>query len=85
MQPAGHVAAQTWPVMAGKQGDKMDVRVGDVIVTKKNHPCGGNRFRVLRVGMDFRIECETCKHQVMLPRVKIEKNIKQIIRPDETN
>ena len=31
----------------------MDVRVGDVIQTKKPHPCGANRFDVLRVGMDF--------------------------------
>lgn len=60
----------------------MDVRVGDVITTKKQHPCGNNRFAVLRVGMDFRIRCEKCGREVMLPRAKIEKNIKQVLRPD---
>ena len=36
----------------------MDVQVGDVIITKKPHPCGANRFDVLRVGMDFKIRCQ---------------------------
>ena len=38
----------------------MDVQVGDVIQTKKPHPCGANRFDVLRVGMDFKIKCQGC-------------------------
>ena len=61
----------------------MDVRVGDTLVMKKNHPCGGNRFLVLRSGMDFRIRCAVCGHELMTPRAKCEKNIKQIVRPDE--
>ena len=60
----------------------MDVRVGDTIQTKKLHPCGTNTFEVLRVGMDFRIRCTGCGHEVMLPRAKIEKNIRKILRPE---
>ena len=56
----------------------MDVRVGDVLTMKKSHPCGGNTFSVLRSGMDFRIKCLTCGHEVMVPRAKAEKNIKNI-------
>ena len=37
----------------------MDVRVGDKLIMKKNHPCGSNEFAVLRIGMDFRIRCTT--------------------------
>lgn len=58
----------------------MDVRVGDVLELKKPHPCGNKSFNVLRVGMDFKIECTRCGRQVMVPRSKIEKNIKKIIR-----
>lgn len=58
----------------------MDVRVGDVLEMKKNHPCGSKCFEVLRVGMDFRLRCTGCGHEVMLPRQKAEKNIKKIIR-----
>lgn len=58
----------------------MDVKVGDIIVMKKSHPCGENRFKVLRVGMDFKIKCLKCGREVMTPRVKIEKNIKKVER-----
>lgn len=60
----------------------MDVRVGDVIVCKKEHPCGGSRFEVLRVGMDFRIRCLTCGHEIMVRRGKIEPSIRVIERPE---
>ena len=43
----------------------MDVQVGDVIQTKKPHPCGANRFDVLRVGMDFKIKCQGCGHETV--------------------
>ncbi len=58
----------------------MDVRLGDTLQMKKNHPCGCNRFEVLSIGADFRIRCEQCGREVMLPRSKVEKNIKKIIR-----
>lgn len=58
----------------------MDIHVGDVLVMKKNHPCGENSFEVLRVGMDFKIRCKKCGREVMLPRAKVEKNIKKVIR-----
>lgn len=61
----------------------MDVEVGDKIITKKQHPCGSKEFLVLRVGMDFRIRCEGCGHEVMMPRAKIEKNIKKVVRESE--
>lgn len=62
----------------------MDVSVGDKILVKKQHPCGGTIFSVLRVGMDFKIKCDTCGREVMVPRAKIEKRIKKIIKPEET-
>ena len=58
----------------------MDVRLGDILVMKKDHPCGSRRWQVLRTGMDFRLRCTGCGHEVMLPRSKAEKNIKQILR-----
>ncbi|MCR4925410.1 MAG: DUF951 domain-containing protein [Clostridiales bacterium] len=58
----------------------MDVCKGDILVMKKAHPCGCYEFSVLRSGMDFRIKCNGCGREVMVPRSKIEKNIKKIIR-----
>lgn len=58
----------------------MDVQIGDELVMKKNHPCGANKFLVLRIGADFKIRCLGCGREVMLERVKVEKNIKAINR-----
>ncbi|MBR3780984.1 MAG: DUF951 domain-containing protein [Clostridia bacterium] len=60
----------------------MDVRVGDTLLMKKKHPCGADKFAVLRIGADFRIRCLGCGREVMLGRVKVEKNIKKIIREE---
>ena len=57
----------------------MNVNVGARVEMKKQHPCGGNIFTILRIGMDFKIRCEKCGREVMVPRNKIEKNIRRII------
>ncbi len=56
----------------------MDLQIGDTLILKKAHPCGGQEWAVLRVGADIRIKCEQCGHLVMLPRAKLEKQIKKI-------
>ena len=66
------------------RGSGMDVRVGDTLEMKKNHPCGEKRFLVLRSGIDFRIRCLGCGREVLVPRSKIERNIKKIDRPAGT-
>lgn len=58
----------------------MDVQLNDVLLMKKKHPCGENKFLVLRVGMDFKLRCLGCGREFMTPRNKIEKNIKQVMR-----
>ncbi|MGI5965961.1 MULTISPECIES: DUF951 domain-containing protein [Anaerotruncus] len=58
----------------------MNIQVGDVLVMKKPHPCGEHRFTVGRVGMDFRIRCTGCGREVMVPRAKVEKNIRKVLR-----
>ena len=57
----------------------MQLNTGDRLEMKKPHPCGGNVFTLLRVGMDFKIRCETCGREVMAPRKKIEQNIRRVI------
>ena len=62
----------------------MDVRMNDILVMKKNHPCGEKRWKVLRTGADFRLRCLGCGHEVMVARHKAEKNIRSIERQDNT-
>ena len=61
----------------------MDIQVGDHLLMKKEHPCGSREWLVLRVGMDFRMRCCGCGHEIMAPRSKIEKNIKSIRREED--
>lgn len=54
----------------------MDFSIGEVIKLKKAHPCGANQWEITRVGMDFRLKCQGCGHQVMLPRKQVEKSFR---------
>ncbi|HOV80136.1 MAG TPA: DUF951 domain-containing protein [Bacillota bacterium] len=55
--------------------------VGDVVKTRKSHPCGGDLWEVMRTGVDFRIKCLRCGRVLMLPRPKFEKSVKSLVRP----
>lgn len=57
----------------------MEFSIGQVIKMKKQHPCGTNRWEIIRVGADFRLKCLGCNHQVMLERKVVEKNFKGFI------
>ncbi len=61
----------------------MDLRVGDIVETKKQHPCGNNRFQILRTGIDFRVKCLGCDKQIWIERPKLEKRIKKVERSEE--
>lgn len=56
----------------------MDIGLNDILTMKKPHPCGCNTFKVTRVGMDIKMVCQKCNHEIMAPRKRIEKNIKKI-------
>ena len=55
------------------------LKVGDTVKLKKQHPCGGDEFKILRVGSDLRIVCTNCSRDMTLDRIKLEKAIKKII------
>ncbi|MEE1312246.1 MAG: DUF951 domain-containing protein [Lachnospiraceae bacterium] len=61
----------------------MDLHVGDVIKMKKAHPCGTNEWKILRTGIDFRLECVGCGRQVMVTRKLVEKNFRGMISETE--
>jgi len=65
-----------------KRGITVDIRVGDVLTMKKAHPCGEKRWLVLRTGMDFKLRCMGCGHEVMGPRNKFERNIRSVERKE---
>ncbi|BAU26286.1 hypothetical protein DFP93_11086 [Aneurinibacillus soli] len=57
--------------------------LGDVVEMKKPHPCGTNRWKIIRMGMDIRVKCLGCEHSVMIPRAKFEKRLKKVLEAAE--
>ena len=60
--------------------ERKQFELGDIVQMKKQHPCGTNEMEIIRMGMDIRIKCVGCKHSVLIPRVKFEKNLKKVLR-----
>lgn len=61
----------------------MEVRMGDVVRLRKEHPCGSDEWRVVRLGTDIGIRCLGCDRRVVLPRRKFEKSVKEFIERGE--
>ena len=61
----------------------MELHLHDMVELKKEHPCGSRRWEVMRVGMDIKLRCLGCGHEVMAPRRKVEKSIKRIVKEEE--
>ena len=60
----------------------MNVKVyglNDIVEMKKQHPCGTNAWKVIRMGADIRIKCEGCGHSVMIPRNEFSKKVKKVL------
>lgn len=45
----------------------------DIVEMKKPHPCGENRWEIIRMGMDIKIQCTKCGRLIMLPRREFDK------------
>ena len=63
----------------------MNIEIGDILLMKKPHPCGSKEWLVKRSGMDFRLVCQGCGHEIMIPRSKAEKNVKKVIKPENND
>lgn len=59
------------------------VHVGDVVQTRKPHPCGINQWKIYRIGADIGMECLGCGRRVLLPRREFGKAVKKFIRRAE--
>lgn len=53
----------------------MEYNIGDLVKTKKPHPCGNKIWEITRIGVDFKLKCKKCEHIVTIPREKALKVI----------
>ena len=57
----------------------VEIRLGDVVQTRKQHPCGSNEWTVIRKGADIKIKCSGCGRIVMMDRADFTKRMKKVI------
>ena len=50
--------------------------VGDNVITRKAHACGGDKWTVVRTGADYKIKCDRCGRVVMLNSEQFHKAVK---------
>ncbi len=60
----------------------LPVKIGDVVVLRKPHACGANRWRVVRLGADVGLVCLHCGRRVLLARDEFERRLRQLL-PEE--
>ena len=60
-----------------------NIKTGNILILKKGHPCGTNRWEVIRTGADVKIKCTGCERVVMLDRPTLNKRIKKVINPED--
>lgn len=58
-------------------------QLNDVVEMKKAHPCGTNKWKIIRLGMDIRIKCEGCQHSVLIPRKEFTRKVKKVLSKQE--
>jgi hypothetical protein len=56
-----------------------EFQLNDVVEMKKPHPCGTNKWKIIRLGMDIRIKCEGCQHSVLIPRKEFTRKVKKVL------
>ncbi len=62
---------------------KHDYKLGSIVIMKKQHPCGTNKWEIIRIGTDIKIKCLNCNRVIMLPRVEFNKKIKKVVSNEE--
>lgn len=56
----------------------MKYKVNDIVTLKKGHPCGENKWEILRTGADIKLKCLGCDKIVWLTRLEFNKRIRKI-------
>jgi len=64
--------------------NKQEYNLGDEVIMKKAHPCGGDRWKIIRVGMDYKLKCLKCDRLIMLPYRKFIKGVKRRVLSEKT-
>jgi hypothetical protein len=51
----------------------LDLRIGDVLQLRREHPCGSRDWQVVRLGADIGLTCVGCGHRILMDRLDVER------------
>ena len=57
----------------------LEVFIDDIVQLRKQHPCGSDQWRVVRLGADIGLRCLGCDRKVLLPRSVLAKRLKRFV------
>lgn len=60
-------------------------QLNDIVIMKKEHPCGENKWKIIRIGADIRIKCINCGRSVLMPRSEFNRKLKKVITDIKTS
>jgi len=62
-----------------------DLQLNDIVRLRKPHPCGSYDWKIVRLGADIGLECQSCGRRVLLPRRKLARRLKTVLpkNPDD--
>ena len=62
-----------------------EYKLGSIVIMKKPHPCGTNKWEIIRIGTDIKIKCLECGRTIMLPRIEFNKKLKKVVNDEKEN
>ena len=60
-----------------------ELMLGDLVQMRKTHPCGSDKWTVIRVGADIKIRCMGCSRIVMMDRADFVKMAKRLLPAED--
>lgn len=61
----------------------MKYELGSIVIMKKQHPCGENLWKVIRIGVDIKLECVKCGRTIMMDRLEFERKLKKVVENEK--
>ena len=63
--------------------ENKEYKLNERVIMKKGHPCGANEWKIIRLGIDIKIECCNCGRVVMIPRIEFNRKLKKVINSED--
>ena len=60
-------------MVLGEVPEPLDLRMGDILQLRREHPCGSREWRVVRLGADIGLVCAGCGHRILMDRLDVER------------